>query len=476
MDAAEAAVPAVRGRVPEDVLARFEQWGAAGVVKRTLRCYCTYVRMLITDGLPGLRDGLPLSNPAVLVAVSSLSSRSERSHFGAALRKFLAFLQIAVVQPGPDEDEYEVEKILEESNAHGKTELLIKWKGFRDDHNSWEPEEHLDCADLLREFRREALAVVPQSAGSAAAASAAGSSTEDEDLVHVTCYRCNDDYSNADLDMSVQQAEQLGARRCDFCRGTHERTEDVDEEEEEDAEDQPEEEAEDEEEEEEEEDSDDGEEWADEKYIPFVKGFVKHRDSTTDVGGIEYKAYVRKSGRRNGEKHIWLPAEMLLADDATNQLVYQYASRKTRAAGTGVGAHSGVSNNAPADVPPELWSGNDATAPPAKEHADQAEAAAAVPLRGEHEEEPDDCAAPGMSKLLKDLVALHNGAQRDDDDEKFKARWTTTLWNRLLSEGWSGAATWQNDCVFPPNMTPQNSTEFREYTSSPPQLDYQGCF
>ncbi|XP_052562650.1 heterochromatin protein 1-like [Culex pipiens pallens] len=31
----------------------------------------------------------------------------------------------------------------------------IKWKGCDDSGNSWEPEEHLNCQDLLEKFARE---------------------------------------------------------------------------------------------------------------------------------------------------------------------------------------------------------------------------------------------------------------------------------------------------------------------------------
>ena len=50
-------------------------------------------------------------------------------------------------------EEFEVEKIIEKRQKKGKTEYLIKWKGYDSiDDNTWEPVEHLDCQDKILEF------------------------------------------------------------------------------------------------------------------------------------------------------------------------------------------------------------------------------------------------------------------------------------------------------------------------------------
>ncbi|CAG5097242.1 Oidioi.mRNA.OKI2018_I69.XSR.g14993.t1.cds [Oikopleura dioica] len=53
------------------------------------------------------------------------------------------------------EEEFEVEKILGKRKRQGGIEYLIKWAGYDDEQNTWEPEENLDCADRIREFEEK---------------------------------------------------------------------------------------------------------------------------------------------------------------------------------------------------------------------------------------------------------------------------------------------------------------------------------
>ena len=52
-----------------------------------------------------------------------------------------------------DNEEYELEEILDQRKHYGKIQYLIKWKGYPLSESSWEPEENLNCPELLKEFK-----------------------------------------------------------------------------------------------------------------------------------------------------------------------------------------------------------------------------------------------------------------------------------------------------------------------------------
>lgn len=62
-------------------------------------------------------------------------------------------------QPGYDSEDndenadWEVEKIIDVRFHRDKSrEFLIRWKGYSSKSDTWEPEEHLNCDDLIKKF------------------------------------------------------------------------------------------------------------------------------------------------------------------------------------------------------------------------------------------------------------------------------------------------------------------------------------
>lgn len=54
-----------------------------------------------------------------------------------------------------EEEEFTVERILDKRIRNSKVEYLIKWEGYPDTENTWEPQENLDCPDIISAYEEK---------------------------------------------------------------------------------------------------------------------------------------------------------------------------------------------------------------------------------------------------------------------------------------------------------------------------------
>lgn len=54
-------------------------------------------------------------------------------------------------------NDLEVEKIIDKRMRKNKVEYFLKWKGYNDNDNSWEPKENLNCDELIKKFEKDVI-------------------------------------------------------------------------------------------------------------------------------------------------------------------------------------------------------------------------------------------------------------------------------------------------------------------------------
>ncbi|CAJ0960660.1 unnamed protein product, partial [Mesorhabditis belari] len=101
-------------------------------------------------------------------------SKSSSSSSSSSSSEGIPRIPTPTIEAGPDADsdapssddseadEYTVEKVLNHKKLrNGKLEFLIKWEGYGDADNTWEPEENLSCANKIAEYWSSKKADIP---------------------------------------------------------------------------------------------------------------------------------------------------------------------------------------------------------------------------------------------------------------------------------------------------------------------------
>ena len=66
------------------------------------------------------------------------------------------FCEIAEEEEDDEEEEFVIEKVVDKRvDSDGQVEYFLKWKGYSDEENTWEPLENVETEEMIIEYEKK---------------------------------------------------------------------------------------------------------------------------------------------------------------------------------------------------------------------------------------------------------------------------------------------------------------------------------
>jgi hypothetical protein len=111
-------------------------------------------RVMVEDPNPASKHAPKYLGPFTVKAVNPTGSYLVANSQGHTFQRTRSALKLIPAVPNPESEAplFDIERLLDRRVQNGRTEYLVKWRGYGPAHNSWEPAEHLEMETMIRDF------------------------------------------------------------------------------------------------------------------------------------------------------------------------------------------------------------------------------------------------------------------------------------------------------------------------------------